>query len=232
MKNVLFWILVAMGEAIIITCFLILGAALPGDVLALDIVVTSLLFGIMAYSVAAPAIRLDDKSGKQAAGLGISWLGSTLYSLAAVVTVVAGIIYCVHFRYQLLVQIILLFMYLVAVLTSLSAAAKAGKVHAAEQVRSVGIRGMRDAVALTADEARLSAGVPSCIVSRLDSIAETLRYTSPSSAPQATDLEKRFIGLMEDIRRALTDYGLNAGTVEEKLNRAALLADNRSRILS
>lgn len=229
MKNILFWLLVVLGETIIITGFLMLGLGLPGDVLVLDIVVTSLLLGLTVYSFATPAIRLGDPSGKQGAGLGISWLGSTLYTIAVVIAMVAGIVYSIHFKYQLLIQAVLLFLFLIAVLSSVTATAKAGKVYVAERAKSLGIDEMREAVNMTADKARLSGGVPAEVTARLDRIAEILRFTSPSSSPKAARLEREFVDVMGDIRRALPDYSLNSQAITDGLDRAALIACNRSR---
>ncbi|MDE6448455.1 MAG: hypothetical protein K2L41_00060, partial [Muribaculaceae bacterium] len=87
---------------------------------------------------------------------------------------------------------------------------------------------LQEAVNMTADKARLSAGVPAEVTVRLDRIAETLRFTSPSSSPKAARLEREFVDVMGDIRRALPDYSLNAQAITDGLDRAALIAGNRS----
>jgi hypothetical protein len=127
-KQILSWLLLLFGEAIIVAAFLLFGGGAEKSVFVMNIVVTSLVYFLIFWAFKAPWIDLRDKSGRQAGALGIRWLVTGLYALFAVAAMVCGALFSLAFTVQLIIHAALLFL----LLSGLSFSR-----HAADKVREV-----------------------------------------------------------------------------------------------
>jgi hypothetical protein len=129
MRNVLSWLLLLFGEVIIITAFVLFRGNLTDPILVMNIVVSSVIYGLFFLNFRAPWIDLKDKSQQRVGALGISWFSVWLYAFLAIATmVVANIFYILDFNIQLIIHCGLLFFLLLGLLLSQ---------HAADQVKAV-----------------------------------------------------------------------------------------------
>lgn len=230
MNKTFYYILAAAGEALIIAAFLIFGGEAPGNIMALNIIVASIVFQLAVFTFATPAVSLDDPSGRQAAGIGIRWYVKGLYAFAALgAMLIMNTGSIVEFKYQLIVQLVLLFMLACGIFAGITASAKTARVHDEESQRQEGIDEARRAVRALADEAAIAAGVPADLRARIDKLVETLRYTSPYLSAEAAETERRIVEIAGDMRRAISSYEMNAQKIAALTDEAEMLCTRRSR---
>ncbi|MDE5688331.1 MAG: hypothetical protein K2I18_06885 [Paramuribaculum sp.] len=230
MNKTFYYILAAAGEALIIAAFLVFGGEMPENILTLNIVVASIVFQLAVFTIATPAVSLDDPAGRQAAGIGIRWYVKGLYAFAALGAMLlmnTGSI--VAFRYQLIVQLVLLFVLACGIFAGITSSAKAARVHAAESQRQGGIDEARRAVRALAEQTAHAEGVSADVKARIDKLAETLRYTSPCLSTEAADTERRIVEIAGDMRRAIPAYTLNEKNIAALLDEMEMLCNRRSR---
>lgn len=230
MNRTLYYILAAAGEALIIAAFLIFGGETPTNILTLNIIVASIVFQLAIFTFATPAVSLDDPSARAAAGIGIRWYVKGLYAIAALgAMLIMNTGSIVEFKYQLIVQLVLLFMLACGIFAGITASAKTARVYADEARRQGGIDEARRAVRALADSAALAQEIPAEVSARIRALGETLRYTSPCLSPEASETERRIVEIAGDIRRALPAYSLNAQKIAALLAEEEMLCTRRSR---
>lgn len=228
MTKIFSYLLWAAVEAALVAAFICLGAAIPTDVLVLDIIVSSLVLALWMLTFTSTPVDLDDPAAVKAGGLGIDWSGKLFYSIAAVLVIISGIASeSMTFTLQLLIQIFLALALGGWMLASFMARDRVADTHRAEAQKSAGITAMRSAL-----RSLDYASAPKEVRSAIESMTETLRYTSPLFTAEAADIEQEFIALCGDLRRAMTNYDLNSSAITAGVDRALSLARLRSRCMA
>lgn len=195
------------GQALIILAFVLLlpmFLVMSTEVMILDMVVASLIYWLFAWNLGMAPIRLDDPSGKQAAGLGIRWTSTTWYSILAIIVMVA--MFFLPFVWQLMAQLVLLFGFAIALFASSAATRTAGNVYRREQFAMAGKKDVRFALNDLVDNADLTPGVPDDIKRRLRALADGCRYLTPSTSPEAINYEQYIIDDASRLREMLPQW--------------------------
>jgi hypothetical protein len=230
-KNILSWLLLLFGEAIIIAAFILFGGNTPDNILVMNIVVSSLVYGLFFYNFRAPWIDLQDKSQKETGAIGISWFAVWFYAIAAVgVMLAANLAYELSFTVQLLIHCGLLFFLVLWLLLSRHSAGKVAEIYHEQTANRNGILAMRKAMLALKDKISDTAGLPDNFVQKVNSLEENLRFISPTENNEAHDLENSFVKTIESIRFALQNYSLNAEQIESNLKKCERLYQNRKNI--
>lgn len=220
------WLLAVLGQVLIVLGFFYffdVTSLTGGNVCWLDFIVVSIVYWLCLTTFFSHPIALDDPSGKQAAGLGIRWGALTLYGVAAIAVVVLGMIVAINdkevfrFKWQLLLQVLFLFLLLVSLYTSCSVNAFAGKVHAKEGRIKDGKTDIRIELQELMEIAQSSASVPEQVQSRISAIYDDTRFITPSASSEAKRADDKILADISTLSYAITDYELNKERISETL---------------
>lgn len=232
-KNILSWLLLLFGEAIIIAAFVLFRGNTPDNILVLNIVASSLVYGLFFYKFRAPWIDLKDKTQKQIGAIGISWFAIWFYAIVAIgFMLVANLAFELAFTTQLLLHCGLLFFLFLWLLFSHHSADKVGEVYLEQMANRNGILEMKKALLALKDKISETADLPNNFVQKVNSLEENLRFISPTENSEAHELENSFVKTIESIRFALQDYSLNTEQIENNLKKCERIYQNRKNLYS
>jgi hypothetical protein len=232
-KNILSWLLLLFGEAIIIVAFIFFRGNTPDNILVLNIAVSSLVYGLFFCNFRAPWIDLKDKTQKQIGAIGISWFAMWFYAITSIgFMLVANLATEITFVTQLIVHCVLLFSLLLSMLLSRHSADKVAEVYHEQTVNRNGILEMKKVIIDLKNKISETANLPENFVQKVNSLEESLRFISPTENAEAHELENSFVKTIESIRYALQDYSLNAEQIENNLKKCERLYQNRKNIYS
>lgn len=221
------WALGLFGQLLIALCFFAffeLQNLIGIETCWLDFVVVSLVYWALISTFFRHPIDLDDPSGKQAAGLGLKWQCLKFYCITAIAVVGIGIYanmdgsFSFPFRWQLLTQIVLLFVALVWLYVSASVTSFAGKVHADQQQTMSGKVNLKIDLADLVEASQANPGVPADVQKRIATLSAEIRFLSPSKSAEATALDARITDEVRALSLALTDSEVNSERIASLLS--------------
>ncbi len=235
--NITSLILAIIGQALIITGFMLFRGNTPDNILWLNIVVTSIVFWLIAanFTFIQP-VRLDDPAGKHAAGLGIRWGAVIWYAILAIgFMAVAGYLNyqteTISFKWQLMVQAILLFVMVGSLIASQSATDKAGQAYATEQQTMRGKMTIRQALSDLARVAEGTPGIPAEITGQIRHLSDETRYITPSQKTEALYADDRILDLASRLRPVLSAYDMNSQMIASLVSALSSELTERKRVL-
>jgi len=232
-KNILSWLLLLFGEAIIIAAFVLFRGETPTNIFVLNIVVSSLVYGLFFCNFRVPWIDLQDKTQKQIGELGISWLATWLYAIFAVGIIVTGYFMPeLTFTIQLIIHAVLLFFFFMWMLLARHSSDKVAEVYHQETQQRSRINEMKIAMRNLKDKISDSANLPESFTNRINSLEEGLRFISPSNKDEAYSLENQFSKIINDISYAISNFSMNEEAIESNLKKLERIYQNRKNIYS
>jgi hypothetical protein len=232
-KNILSWLLLLFGEAIIIAAFVLFRGSMPDNILVLNIAVSSLVYWLFFCNFRAPWIDMQDKTQKQVGAIGISWFATWSYAVAAIgFMLAANLKYDLSFTFQLIVHCGLLFFLFLWFLLSQHSADKVAEVYHEQTAQRSGILEMKRAMRNLKDKINDTAGLPESFVKKVTTLEESLRFISPSNSNEAYDLERQFVNIINDISYAISDFSMNESAIESSLKKVERIYQNRRNIYS
>lgn len=226
------WIVFAIGEIILILCFFLLLDNLARDIFWLDLGVATLTYVLLFFRSVRPMVDLDDRAGRDVSILGLSWVSVILYSVAAIGLMIGMQYNDVEFNYQLMAQIVLAFILLLALIAGSRMSAKRVEVFN-EQRQMVSdldrLRGdMRDLERTVA----ISSGLPAGFKSNVADISSQLRFLSPCNNPEATKVEGMLSNEIIRINSLCGDFEVNAEEIDRCFMACRQLLKERKSIYS
>ena len=232
-KKILWWLLLLFGEAVLISAFILFRGEIPTDILTLNIVVSSLIFGLFFLSYQIPWIDLQDKSQKQIGALGISWFAVWIYAIAAIATMlISNLAFEFSFSTQLIIHAVLLFFLLLAIWFSSHTADKVQEVHKKETQNRSRIIEMKAEMRNLKDKMNDTSGLPEYFTKRIYALDENLRFISPTDNTEASEMESALITALNEIKFAISDFSMNEKRIEGNLKKAERIYQNRKNIYS
>jgi len=232
-KNILSWLLLLFGEAIIIAAFVLFRGETPTNIFVLNIVVSSLVYGLFFCNFRAPWIDLQDKTQKQIGKLGISWLATWLYAIFAIGIIVTGyFVPELTFTIQLIIHAVLLFFFFMWMLLARHSSDKVAEVYQQETQQRSKINEMKIAMRNLKDKISDTANLPESFTNRINSLEEGLRFISPSNNDEAYSLENQFSKTVSDISYAISNFSMNEEAIESNLKKLERIYQNRKNIYS
>lgn len=209
------------GQGLILAGFLLFCDHTPENILWLDIIVASIVYWLLATTFGLKPINLEDRTQKQVGGLGIRWYSTLMYSLFSIgYMAICGLCAMddgqhVAFKWQLILQMLFLFLFLIGMLSTGHATKKTEEIYHKEQNIMHGKEEIKYALNDLSYTADSNPGVPSQIRASLKQISEETRYLTPSSSARALELDNRIFDVANRLRAALTSpYELNSQQIE------------------
>lgn len=232
-KKILSWIALIGGEAIIIAAFTLFGSKLANDIFVLNILISSLIYGLFFVDVLVPWVDLSDKSQKKIGSLGLRWFFTWLYAIAAISVMVLGnVAFEWSFSLQIIIHSILLFLLILGFVASITSSDKVKEVYKQETLNRSGIIEMKNAMRNLKDKITDLSSLPDSFITRVNTLEESLRFISPSNSNEAYDLEHNFTNTIHEITIAVSNYSMNEEKIENNLNKAERIYQNRKSIYS
>lgn len=211
------WIVLGVGEAIIILAFLLLAQNLPTDIFCLDLIISMFVFALGFSRIIRPMINLGDRAQRETGSIGLTFTATGIYTLIAILAMIAMQYAGLEFKYQLLIQIILGFMLLVAFMTSTRINTKTVEVFNHEQELQDTLLASRDALRSLSGQAAISADIAPALRYRIDTLTETARYISPANTRRARELENEMLTQTQYLASLLSDPEANAEMIERTI---------------
>lgn len=232
-KKILSIIALLGGEAIIIAAFLLFRGSLPIDIFVLNIVVSSIVYGLFYLDILVPWIKLNDKAGRKVGSLGVRWFITWFYSVLAIsIMLVGNITYGWSFSLQIIIHSVLFFLLILGIIASLHSGDKVQEVYQQEAFNRNGINEMKDAMRGLKDEMNDLSNLPEYFISKINTLEDNLRFISPTENPEAYILEKQFISVIKNIEFAISNYSMNEDSIGSNLKKAERIYQNRRNIYS
>lgn len=220
---------ILLGYALIIAGFVVLGAPLSDKVRILDIVVSCVIFTQFVLFTLFPMINLDDPSHKEVGMMGIHLLVVTVCSILAIVLMWVGIAYHWSFRFQLIGQLVILFIMLVGRVSTLYSGEKVQQIYEKEQVIMSGKASLKKTMEDFMEYLANIKDMDSVLVQKISTINESMRFISPSAKAEACELDTQFCQLLEDIKVFMKNPSVNGSNIADAVTRMERILARRKK---
>ncbi len=232
-QRIFSYLLLLAGEALIIICFLYFGNNLDTNILALNIIVSSIMYSLLFIDILFPTVDFRDNSQRTIGSIGLRWFFTFFYILSAIgVMVVFNIIKPIDINSQIIIQCILVFLLLFGMYFSITSSHKVPEVFMEEKLNRSRLEEMKKAtndVLLKLDRIKAK---PQDLISRLTSLKENLRFVSPCNNNDAFELEKTFIAEMKTVQDCLLEIPINYDRIIENIQNCERTYNERKQIFS
>lgn len=198
---------------LIIGGFIVFGQSLEERTRVLDIVVVCLVATQWVEFALFPLVNLGKPAHREVGMMGIHFYVINICCVASIALVVFGIIYEIPFMYQLMGQLLILFVLLVGRMTVLHAGEKVQQIYHEEESMMQGKRSLQATIDDFMDDVASLGTLDPAASQRLSSIHESLRYLTPSSSSEALRYEEQFLLSVSELRVLMR----NADTDREKI---------------
>jgi len=201
MQNYKPYLLLVIGEILLILTFLHFGHELKQDILVLNITVSSVVYLMLFSSFLFPLINLKDKSQSDIGFIGVNWFFSAGYTFIAIAIMVyfnilnkeAG-----KFENQLLIHAILFFLLLIGGFLSRKTADKVSEVYQEQKNERNQLKEHKKATKNLVLRVELMHDLSPEFKYNLNRLLEDIRFLSPSNNLDVNHLDEKYI---ETIRR-------------------------------
>lgn len=232
-KNIISLLLLLLGEALIILSFLYFGRNLQAEILALNIVVSSIIYGVVFIDLIIPWINFKDKYQKTIGSIGVRWFFTFLYTLVAIGLMIAfHTIWAIDFTSQLLLHGTLVFLLALGFYMVFSSSNKVQSVFIDEKLVIGGLDDMRSATKELQLKLDTMKDIPVEITSRIMDLMGNLRFLSPCNTNEAIGLEKSFVEGIMTLKDSITGSPLNMDEVNVNIRNCERIYNDRKHVYS
>lgn len=231
-KHLISSVLIVLGEILIIALLLHFGNFADNRILALNILVSSIIYALFFIRIIVPMVDFNDKAQRSIGSMGAGWFFNILYSIFAVLLM----IYCnyinqIHFDAQIIFHGVLIFLLLLGFYYSFSSSEKVGVVYHEENNNRVGIDEIRKEFAHVMELIN-RVTIPATEKDRITLFNENLRYVSPTNSHEAKDKEKCLLIEIKSLRSTLTTDIADIDKIKSILDRCDFIYNQRKQVFS
>jgi len=232
-RKIILWLLLLFGEAVIITAFILFKDGTPNNILILNIVVSSIIYGAFFIDILVPWVNFNDESHRRVGSLGVRWFVTLFYaSIAIVLMVAANTCYEVTFSTQLIIHCGLLFLFMLGLWAAVHSSDKVRSVYEQEKAHRSGIIEMKNAMRELKDKMNELNDLPDYFIQQINTLETNLRFISPANNHEAHTLESSFVEIVSDIKFAISDFSMNEEQIVNHLKKLERIYQNRRNIYS
>ena len=207
-----------LGYGIIITCFILFGAPLDTSVLVLDIIVSLVIFTQFALFFFFPLIKLDDSSQKEVGMMGLHFSSLTLCISASLLLMFLGMFLYIPFIYQLIGQLLILFLLLIGRVVTLGTGNKVSRVYHQEQKIKAGKEELKRNLDDLVDYVSGIKNIEPNILDRVQIVQESIRFISPSANAEAKQFDAEIIDIVQDLKILMRDIVVNREKILDEVS--------------
>lgn len=229
--SILRWIILLGGIAIIVASFFLFGDKDTANIFYMNMGVTLLSFIIVHYNATSRWIDKGKNNDKSVGSLGLKLHVSMIYCIVAMAfVIIAKIVPLFSFSVQLIIHCVLLFAFLVGVMSAVAAGKQSESVAVEFEKKKEGkINLKKEFTSLNAKLCTMN-NIDADVLEAINKLAEDVRFLAPSSNEEAVTLEKELIDEIQSIGFALSNYEMNKEEIKRRLKTAEFLFNNRKNI--
>lgn len=212
------------GQALIVVLFLLL---LPiewfytKNIVWLDMVVVSIMFWMWILNIGLIPSVARSKFQGGFAGIGVRWTSTYMYTIAAFTFICLTVLFAVsdspiQFKWQIMIQAIFLFVYIVALFWSFMASEKATQVYNDQQQKKAGKIDVRNSLRKVLAAAEDN-GAPAEIIERLNMLVGETRFVTPSNSPEVIMADEKINEECLWLCSAMTDLKVNGEAISRRM---------------
>ncbi len=207
---------ILLGYGLIIGGFLVFGESLEDKIKILDIIVSCLIFTQFVQFSLFPLINFGDSSHKEVGMMGIHIYVLNFCCIVSIGIMIYGIIYHIPFKFQLMGQLVVLFILLVGRVATLHAGEKVQQIHRKEQVIMHGKLSLKSVMDDFMDDIAIVRDLDPIAKQKLQNIHESMRFLSPSSNSEALKFDEQFSQSVENLKILMRNTNLNKEKILEE----------------
>lgn len=231
-KNLLSWIALLLGIAVIVGAFLTFMNHTSQEVLVLNLSVSLLIYALFFMDVLIPWVDWKDKSKRSIGSIGLRWAVTWGYATLAIGTMLAcNLLFDIVFSVQLILHGIFLIVLILGLTGTLHASDKVAAVYEREETLQAGVKDMRQCVSVLEQQMYDCPRLASSIPEKIKQLKEELRYLSPSDNSEAAALEQQFVRMIREIGMEMNTHPDN-DRILALLDKAEYILKNRKSIYS
>lgn len=220
---------ILLGYGLIIGGFLVFGDSLEDKVKILDIIVSCLIFTQFVQFSLFPLINFGDSSHKEVGMMGIHIYVLNFCCIVSIGIMIYGIIYHIPFKFQLMGQLVVLFILLVGRVATLHAGEKVQQIHRKEQVIMHGKLSLKSVMDDFMDDIAIVKDLDPIAKQKLQKIHESMRFLSPSSNSEALRFDEQFSQSVEDLKILMRNTNLNKEKILEETEHLERILSRRKK---
>lgn len=220
---------ILLGYGLIIGGFLVFGESLENKVKILDIIVSCLIFTQFVQFTLFSLINFRDSSHKEVGMMGIHFFVLNFCCIISIGIMLYGIIYHIPFKFQLISQLVVLFILLVGRVATLHAGEKVQQIHRKEQVIMHGKLSLKSVMDDFMDDIAIVKNLNPIAKQKLQNIHESMRFLSPSSNSEALRLDEQFSQSVEDLKILMRNTNLNQEKILEEIEHLERIFSRRKK---
>lgn len=198
MNRLFRYVLIALGEGILITTIILLFPEGKTDLMILDICALSIAYlaNVFGYPM---LIRQSDKN--ETAGYGLAWVSTWLYSAAVLIITIVCYWMETALTWQVLIQCILLFFFLTGIYWARVAGSHAGALERKYKTDAQGVELLKTKARML--QAVLTDSMDEVTKQELISVIERTGYLIPNPSPLAFTLENQIHALLDELSESV-----------------------------
>lgn len=223
-KNIFGLIIALLGQGLLaVVFFVLLDVWTFGcrEIQWLDFAVSSIVFWIWVLNSTFTPLDLKDPTQKGVGALGIQWVATSVYTVCALGFLLLGLVDNpdwgqISFPWQIVIQGIFLFVFIVMMFSSRSASDKTAEVYHEEKAKKQGKKNIKAAIQsllFTAEDTH----APSDIVMRIRNLSEETRFITPDNSGSALMLDDKIARTCDSLIYALSNYEVNSDMIRENV---------------
>ena len=220
---------ILLGYGLIIGGFLVFGDSLEDKVKILDIIVSCLIFTQFVQFSVFPLMNFGDSSHKEVGMMGIHIYVLNFCCIISIGIMLYGIIYHIPFKFQLMGQLVVLFILLVGRVATLLAGEKVQQIHRKEQVIMHGKLSLKSVMDDFMDDIAIVKDLDPIVKQKLQDIHESMRFLSPSSNSEALRFDEQFSQSVEDLKILMRNTNLNKEKILEETEHLERILSRRKK---
>lgn len=208
---------IALGYCIIFACFIIFDENIESRVKILDIVASCIIYTQFVQFVLFPLMNLDDPSKKEVGMMGIHIVALNICCVLSICIMVVGIMYMIPFKYQIMVQLVVLFFLLIGRVATLGSGEKVQDIYVKEQQTIAGKVSLRMNMDDFIDYVATVHDLDSNIKKRLSSLHDNMRFITPSTNKEAMYWDTQVLNTLEDLKVLMRNASMNKDMIETNI---------------
>jgi hypothetical protein len=203
MRKILPYLIIAVGECLIIWSFFQFGFHLEPNIFNLDLIICSVIYLLFFAHLLFPWVNFQDKAQKSIGSLGIRWVVTFMYACFAIIAMLYMHHQKVTFTSQLLLQSVFVFFLLIGLYGSVASSDKVGQIHQEEQKNRAQLDSLRKLAQLIKVQVESNSTIDKAVKAEFIQFEESLRFISPSNQSEAWDLESELISQLQNFKNQM-----------------------------
>ena len=220
---------ILLGYGLIIGGILVFGESLENKIKILDIIVSCIIFTQFVQFSLFPLINFRDSSHKEVGMMGIHIYVLNFCCTVSIGIMLYGIIDHIPFKFQLMGQLVVLFILLVGRVATLHAGEKVQHIHRKEQIIMHGKLSIKNTVDDFMDDIATVKDLDPIVKQKLQNIQESIRFLSPSANSEALRFEELFSQSIGDLKILMRNTNLNREKIIEETEHLERILSRRKK---